>query len=243
MREPQQARARSVECLLGHRTGRGSRARPRLPGVGRELSTGEATGQLVVDIGVEQVGRQRGFGRSHGADIQRENIAPQGTLLAVAVDLLMRVLSAHTAAGSAGFGGSGVAAQAVAAHRAAHGHAAAHSYLGRAEQGHAAGTRAVHTTGRAFQHLQSPNNGGVEQIERRAAAGFGEGDTVVIHLHVAHSERRAQCAAPNAKAVAGRSSLLQPHAGQRVHGLGERGGAKLFNHTGIEHAHGGGGTT
>ena len=185
--------------------------------------------------------RQRGIGRGHGTDIQRENVAPQGTLLAVAIEFLMGILGTDAVGGGACFSRNVGAAQAVAAHRATHGYAATRRHFRRTEKGHAAGARAVYAAGRPLQYFYSPDDSGVEQVERRAATGFGERDAVVVHLHVAHAERRAQRATPNAEPVAGRGPLLQPHAGQRIHRLGEGSGAELRNHVGIDDAHGGGG--
>ena len=248
VRETQQAGARGIKSALGHRAGLCGHAGPGrgiwscLPWVGRELRPGEAARQLVADVGVEQVGRQRGFGAGRGAGVKCKNIALHCALLAVAIELLVGVLGAHATGGTARFGRDGAAAQPEAAHRGPHGHrAATRRHLRRTEQGHAARARPIHAAGRPLQHLQPPDDGGVEQVQGRAATSLRKGNAVVVHFHVAHPKRRAQRAAPNAEAVASRGPLLQPHAGQRIHGLGEGSGTELRNHAGINHAHGGGG--
>jgi hypothetical protein len=92
VREAQQAGLRSVAALLRHGAGRGSRARPRLPRVGLKLRPREATRQLVIEVGIERVHRERlPVGGAH-LPIYGKDVALQTALLAVAAELLVRVL-------------------------------------------------------------------------------------------------------------------------------------------------------
>ena len=119
---------------------------------------------------------QRGFGRGRGAHVEGQHVALQGALLAVAIEALVSVLSTYAGGSAARFGRDGVAAQAIAAHRGPYHHpASAGGYGRRFEPGHAAGARAVHAAGGAFQHFEPADEAGVEQVERGAATGLGEG--------------------------------------------------------------------